>query len=108
MATVTLPLVPSIANYRLGTLLDGVQYTVDVHWNARAGAWYMDFYTADETPIRMGIKIVLGVLLGGRVPDPAFPHGAMFAIDMTGSGTDAGIDDLGTRVIVVYVPAADL
>ena len=108
MATVNLPLVPSIPNYRVGTVLDGTQYLIDVRWNGRASTWFMDFYQADETPIRMGIAIVLGVILNGLCVDPAFPPGAMVAIDTSNQDLDAGLDDLGTRVVVAYFPVADI
>lgn len=108
MSAVTLPLVPSIPNYRFGTQLDGVQYIIDVRWNGRDGAWYMDFLQADETPIKYGIKIVLGATLGGLVTDPAFPPGVLIAVDQTGNGREATLDDLGSRVLVVYIPAADI
>lgn len=112
MSTTNLPLIPSNPNYRFGTSLDGVQYVIDIRWNARAnlggGAWYMDVLQADQTPIRMGLKVVLGCVLGGRVTAPEFPQGALFAVDQSGLDVEASLDDLGTRLIVVYVPAADL
>jgi|SRR5579859_6612007 len=108
MATVNLPLVPSVANYRVGTSLDGTQYILDVRWNGRANAWSMDVLAADQTPIRMGLKLVLGIIIGGRVVDPAFPTGLLIAIDTSGQNLDAGFDDMGTRVIVSYFPTADL
>lgn len=103
-----LPLVPSIPSYRVGTALGGTQYVLDVRWNARDAAWYMDVLAEDETPIRHGIKIVLGALLGRRTIDPAFPAGIMIATDLSGSGVDAGLDDLGTRVIVLFYDGAEI
>ncbi len=108
MAVVTLPLVPSIAFYRIGTTLDQTQYLIDVHWNGREQAWYMDLLDQDANMIRAGIKIVLGALLGVRCAAPEFPNGAFIATDTTNSGVDATFTDLGTRVIVRYFPAEDL
>ena len=97
-----LPLVPSIPNYRVSTDLAGTQFILDVRRNERAGAWYLDILSEDETPIMRGIKIVLGVVLGVTNVDPNFPAGSLVAIDTSGKGVDATLDDLGTRVIVVF------
>jgi hypothetical protein len=99
---VTLPLVPSIPNYRVGTVLDDVQYILDLRWNGRASAWYMDVLAVDESPIKHGIKLVLGSVLGRRVADSRFPQGTLMAADLTGAGQEAGLDDLGVRVAVFY------
>lgn len=108
MATVALPLVPSIPYYRVGTALAGAQYILDLRWNGRDESWYMDVLAEDETPIRLGIKVVLGTILGGREVDPLFPAGVLQAVDLTNSGTEAGLDDLGDRVQVYFYPFADM
>lgn len=97
-----LPLVPTIPNYRVGTSLSGFQYILDIRWNARDEAWYMDVRSEDETLLLAGMKIVLGSILGGRVVDQDFPPGIMVAYDLANTGTEAGIDDLGVRVVVDY------
>lgn len=99
---VDLPFVPSIPFYRMGTTLNGSQYIFDLRWNGRDAGWYMDISEQDETPIVNGIKIVLGCYLGRRCSHTLFRDGVFVAIDTAGTRTDAGIDDLGTRVIVRY------
>jgi hypothetical protein len=95
-----------IPNYRVGTMLGGVQYVLDVRWNGRAsdgaGAWYLDISTSAGVLIRAGIKIVLGALLGRRSVSPDFPRGVLIAADLSGAGVDATLDDLGTRVVVYF------
>ena len=103
---VILPLKPSIANYRVGTTLDGTAYVFDVRWNGRDAAWYLDVRDAEANIIRRGIRIVLGALLGRRCTDPRFPRGVLFASDLSGEQREAGFDDLGTRVrVYFYTPA---
>jgi hypothetical protein len=100
----TLPLIPEEASYRVSTTLGDTQYILDVHWNERASAWYLDILASDETYIRAGIKIVLGAFLGGRSVTPGFPDGVLLALDKSGEGRDAGYHDLGTRVVVLFIP----
>lgn len=99
-----IPVTSAFPNYRFGTSLGGVQYTIDVRWNGRAEAWYMDILTDDGTAIRRGIKLVLGTLLGGRVIDPRFPDGVLIAADLARLGRDASSEDLGDRVALFFVP----
>lgn len=103
-----LPLIPSEPNYRVGTQLVETQYILDVRWNTRDAAWYMDLLQEDETPIRMGIKLVLGSPLGARTTDQAFPPGVFIAVDLSGAGRDATLDDMGVRVVVMFYTSDEL
>lgn len=103
-----LPLVPSIPNYRVGTTIENVQYVLDVRWNARDGAWFMDVSDSTAVPIALGIKLVLGIALGRRITDARFPTGLLYAADLSNQGLDATLDDLGTRVVIQYLTADEL
>jgi len=105
-----IPFIPSDNNYRLVTSFDGTRYLVDVHWNSvdGVGAWYFDLREEDETPIRLGIKVVLGVNLGRASTHKFFQENILRAIDTSNAGLDAGYDDLGARVIVVRTKLTDL
>ncbi len=108
MAVQQLPLVPTTPNYRVATQLGDDVFILDVRWNVRDAAWYLDIRDDDETIIRSSLKIVLGTFLGGRVRAPAFPKGVLQAVDLTGAGEEATLDDLGTRVVVYFTPFTDL
>lgn len=99
---VALPLTPSEPNYRVGTTLSDNVYLLNVRWNAREECWYLDVLTEAEIMIRAGIKVTLGVLLGARVTDTAFPPGVFIAVDQSNSGVDPGFDELGDRVQIYY------
>jgi hypothetical protein len=110
MAT-ALPVVPSIPSYNFSSTLEVYDdsgetvpavFLFDVYWNTRAGSWFMHVFEADGTPIRHGIRIVLGTILGGRSVDRRFPAGALKAEDLSGKGIEATLDDLGTRVVIYY------
>lgn len=102
------PFQPSIPNYQFSTVLDSYTVTFDVLWNARDNAWYFDLYDSDLTPIAFGIKVVLGVNLGRKSTDPFFQQNLLRAFDTSGQGIDAGIDDLGARVIVRRYSIAEI
>jgi len=103
-----LPFIPSDGNYRFTTALAEVQFTFDVRWNVREGAWYFDMYDADGVAMVSGIKIVLGAYLGRQSAHPWFTENVLAAIDLTLEERDATFDDLGVRVLVQHYPAEDL
>jgi hypothetical protein len=104
-----LPLTPATPEYRLATVLDEVSYVFDVRWNRRDQCWYLDAYEEDgETAIFHGVKVVLGARLGRMHRHPLLSQGALIAYDTSGQLEDATFDDLGSRVLVVYVPNDEL
>lgn len=105
---VILPFDSDDANYDFSTTLDGTLYAFDVHWNGRANAWYIAVSDQFGNLIATGIKIVIGVVLGDTCTDPRFPAGALLAFDTANTLQDAGSNDLGTRVIVLYFSAAEI
>lgn len=94
--------------YQFRTVLSGSTYTFDVHWNERDGAWYFDLLTEDEVMIIAGVKIVLGMAIGRRSADPAYPIGLFRVVDTSGQNLDATFYDLGTRVQVLWLTEEDL
>lgn len=98
---VTLDIEPSVTPQRFATVLEDRTFLFDFRWNARAAAWFMDILTEDEVAVRTSIKVVLG-MLGWRTTSTDFPPGVLRAYDTTGEGREAGLDDLGTRVVVAY------
>lgn len=106
-----IPVQPSIPFQTFGAALGGVQFNFAFNWNGVDGAWFMDVLDEQKNPIRIGVKVVLGCLLGQRCTDPAWPLGIFQAIDTSapiGQGVDAGLDDIGTRVIVLFFTAAEV
>ncbi len=102
-----LPFAPSIPNQTFTTFIEGEEYRFGARWNGRGGQWFMEVFTADGTPIIRSVPIVLGVYLGGRSTHKLFRAGLLIALDMTRTGTEATLDDLGTRVAVRYYPHAE-
>lgn len=103
-----LPLEPSNPNYEFTTSIDSVPYQFRFRWNSRASAWFMDIREQDDTPIVLGVKVVLGTSLGRRSTHPLFSSGAFRAIDTTNKGLEATLDDLGSRVEIRYFSVVEV
>lgn len=103
-----IPFIPGQNNYRLRTSFDNEEVLFRVRWNAHDSAHYIDVLEPGEEPIAQGIKVVLGVNLGRRSTHPFFLRNLLHAFDTTLQGVEAGVDDLGGRVVVVRYGLAEL
>lgn len=104
------PFRPGVPQQRLDITLAGVSYVMITHWNARDNAYYIDVLEADETPVAYGIKVVLGVVLGRRYTHEFFNSGerGLIAVDLSNTGRECGVDELGGRVQIWYLTEVDM
>jgi hypothetical protein len=100
-----IPLEPSIAEYDFTVPIQGATYRFDVRWNEAAAAWYFDLTDPAGALVVAGVKIVLGTLLGKSSGHELFARGGVFlAYDTTKTDTEATFDDIGRRVLLLFVP----
>lgn len=103
-----IPTDTELASYRMTVTLDGSDYVLDFEWSQREACWYVSLLDQNEAPIAMGIKIVVEWDLLRLCVNDARPLGKLVAHDTSGQGLDAGFDELGTRVELLYFEAADV
>lgn len=103
MATLVLPARSDAPLYDFTADLEGASYTFELRWNDRDGFWFLSLSSRSGEQLVTGRKVVLGANILGRATDPRLPPGAVLAIDTTGQDQEAGRDDLGGRVQLVYV-----
>lgn len=108
MAIVQIPVRSDTTNYDMRVDLDGVTYVLAFRYNSRDGFWYLSVLDSDEDPIRSGIRLVLGTSYLRLVVSSIRPAGDLVAVDDTGTGTEAGASDFGTRVALLYAERADV
>lgn len=105
---IAVPLRSDLPNYDLQILLDGVTYTLDLSFNVRLNAWFMNVLDeAAQNVLVAGLRLTCGASIGAKITGRPFP-GFFVVLDTTGAGVDPGISDLGKRVRLEYVEAADL
>lgn len=108
MATYSIPLSPGTPAFTQRTLLDGRAYILDFRWNERESAWYLSLLDEHEDPILYGIKLVLNWPLLRRVVDPRRPPGSLMCVDPSGNDDSPGLQELGTRVELIYLDAEEI
>lgn len=97
-----IPLIPSEGFYSFTSSLEGVEYLFDVNWNGRTGLWSFDISDATGNLISAGNTIVLSNFPMYRESSALAPPGVFVILDTSGTGVDAGFDELGTRVVMHY------
>jgi hypothetical protein len=105
MSLLVLPARTDLLEYDFAIELDGTTYTLGLRWNDRDSAWYLDVLDAEENPIAMGRKVVVGFPLLGRSKLENQPPGVLFAMDTSGADAEPGVNDLGGRVQLLYQEA---
>lgn len=108
MATSSLPTRTDYPHYSFSVDLDGTPYVLDFDWNERAGSWALGVSLVDGTVLVAGRRIVVGYPLLNRFKDPRLPRGVLMAMDTSNQDADPGEAELGARVQLVYIDAADL
>jgi hypothetical protein len=101
-----LPTETAETNYSEIVEIEGREYVLRFDWSDRESIWYLSIYDQDENPLALSLRLVVGrSLLEGKT-DSRLPPGRMAAIDLSGTGAEAGVDELGTRVVLAYEDAA--
>ena len=108
MATLEIPLRPDLDDYQFETELDGETYQLRIAWNARALAYHLSVLDGDGETLKPGIRVVLGIPLGIRDTDARMPPGQIIAIDTAHTDVEPAFGELGRRVKLLYVEAAEL
>jgi hypothetical protein len=88
--------------------LEGVDYTIKGLWNERDSHYYLTIKDASGNDIVTGIKVVADIPFCVHESDDRWFPGVLWVIDSTGSETDPGLRDFGTRVKLIYVDEANV
>lgn len=76
-------------------------------WNARDNSWSMKMFDSAGN-LLLSKKITLNTPMSYRYSNASFPKGEFLAIDTSGLSVEAGLKDLGSRVLLTFTDAVDL
>jgi hypothetical protein len=107
MSTLVLPVTAEAHAYEFSCTLEGRTYSFEFIWNDRSGAWFLTIRDTDGNDLAAGRRVVLGANLLGRSSNAALPPGVLLAVDTSRTDTEAGRDDLGARVKIVYIESEE-
>ena len=108
MAIVEIPTRSDVERYKFTIDLDGTSYGFAFHYNDRMSKWIFDITLDDGTPIIENIPVYVNEIPLSRFQDTRLPPGTIMFIDTSGASLDPGRDDLGTRVLMVYLDSSEV
>lgn len=103
MSTWTLDTASSDPHFTTDVQLENQTYRLEFRWNVRDSSWYMGILASDDSHLAAPKRIASGRPLFWRSQDPALPPGLFFPVDSTGGDVDPALQDLGSRVVLLYV-----
>jgi hypothetical protein len=89
-------------NYQMEVELDEVVYRLELLFNSRQLTWFMNLRDANGAILRSGTPIVSGFPLYKRMKQITKPDGTTMAVPVSGIIDAAGLEQLGTDVILTY------
>lgn len=104
-----LPAYPGRSHYSYRVTLEGAAFRFRWQWNRRTSGWYVSLYDAADNPLATGVRVVCNYPLFSELKgEERLPAGLIVAVPLTLDDSDPGFDDLGGRVRVLYMEAADM
>ena len=105
MSVLRIPLVVDPPAYSMAVELEGTVYGIQIRYNARSAAWYMDLLF-NGAIVANAIKLVEGVNLLRRLDymkaDGRLPPGTWRVYDTSAQHRDPTRTNLGTDVVLLY------
>jgi hypothetical protein len=88
----------------LRVTLDGAVFQLYLRYNSRAGMWRMDVQDDAGTTLAAGLSMRnAGLPANGCIANlEGLPAGLLLAQPVTDASTDADLEELGGRVLLVY------
>jgi hypothetical protein len=83
--------------------LEGETYTFLFRWNDRVSRWFLTIRDDAGADLITGKKMVADVPFHQHGTVEGLPPGEIWVLDLTDSGIDPGLRDLGDRVRLMYV-----
>lgn len=108
MSTLLIPTSAGVPYFTQKTRLDGRDYVLRFAYNQRAERFSLSIYDESDAPLLLDLWLVSNwPLLRHYRSDPRLPPGELVAVDLTGDGSPATLDELGEgkRVELTYFEA---
>lgn len=106
MALIEVPTRSDLKAYEMQVELQGITYTLNFRYNERMDRWLLDIADSIGVELLNGIVLLTNVPLTDDYVIAGLPPGRFICEDTTGQNKDAGADDLGNDVRLLYEEAS--
>ena len=108
MATVEVPTTSIHERYKQQVELESENFIMRIRYNKRAQAWFVDLFDTDNNAIVFGRRAVIDWPIYQQFRHLATPNGFTKFVDTTNTKVEAGRNELGTRVVMLYTDRDDI
>ncbi len=108
MSTRLIRVVGKTGKFQQVVPLEGESYTLIFRWNDRVSRWFLTIRDASGADLITGKKMVSDVPFTQHETIEGLPPGEIWVLDLTGSGVDPALRDIGDRVVLMYVDEANV
>lgn len=110
MARLEVKLSPGVPSYRQRTVLDGVEYILELRWSQRSEKWFLTIRDSAGELLLGSIKLVVNfpLLVSRRGAIAGLPPGELFVVDTRESPADPGLDELGDSIHLTYADLEEI
>jgi hypothetical protein len=98
----------STAQFEYRVDLEDAEFTLAFRYADRLGQWLLTVTDSDGNKIITSRPCLLGVRMLKGNTKATRPAGDLVFVDTSSSGTEATFDDFGSRVLLVYLTAAEV
>lgn len=103
---IQLPMATNLPAFSFTSTLSGVAYSFNAYFNTRANRWMLDLLDVTQTPILMGIPLLIDRDLLGQYTTLPVPPGGLFVIDESGQQTEPGLGSFMLDHALFYLEPA--
>ena len=103
-----IPIDAKLGVNRVRVRLDGVFFRLRFQWSGRFLTWSMSLESDDGVAILQSARVTADAGITLSQTQAGMPRGEIVPVDTSGRGADPGREDLGTRVLIVYLTEAEL
>lgn len=82
-------------------------YRVKLVYRVRTDRWYISLYTADDTPLVLGVMLIVDTVLFDGLQIDGMPTGKLALWDTAETGVECAWADLGNRCELIYIDPED-
>lgn len=97
-----IPVRSDLPAYEFSITLDEKIYNLNFSWNDRTSLWTMDILDENGVELLTGVQMLTNWDMIGRYRIKELPPRMFLCVDTAGEGKNPGIDDFGSRIILVY------
>lgn len=100
MTPKTIPIIAGNPAHTFSIVLNNITYNMTARWNSRAEFWTLDIADENKSMLIANIALKCGLDL---LEPFNLNIGNLYATDITKSGLEPSLDNIGTDVLLVYI-----